>query len=87
MTFRGINGQERGQLVIEGILLMIVFTAAGLFVASQFRSRHLLADLVSGPWQMVAGMMECGSWNPPKVACTMHPNLLVRHLSVGGDKM
>ncbi|QDK43778.1 MULTISPECIES: hypothetical protein [unclassified Bdellovibrio] len=67
-------GNQKGQFVIEAVLLMIVMV--GIFVASMnaLRDSKFLSKLVSGPWERVAGMMESGVWAPAKEARQQHPN-------------
>lgn len=83
----GVIQNQNGQLIIEAVLLMIVLMSLTILVSRQFREKHLLADIVEGPWAYVQGMAECGVWAPPKQACTLHPNLIDRHIAVGGEQM
>ncbi len=72
---------QKGQFVIEAVLLMIVMV--GIFVASMnaLRDSKFLSKLVSGPWERVAGMMESGVWAPAKEARQQHPNQKTRSIT------
>ena len=72
---------QKGQFVIESVLLMTVLV--GVFVASMkvFRDEKILAHLVEEPWQRVSGMIECGVWEVPAKACKDHPGNFNRAVS------
>lgn len=72
---------NKGQVVIEYILLMVLAVGGITFLANTFRESQTIAKLVDGPWQKMAGMIECGVWEARKDACTKHPNNLSRSLS------
>ncbi|WP_413583124.1 hypothetical protein [Bdellovibrio sp. HCB288] len=83
---RSLVANNKGQLVIEAVLLMVVMV--GIFVASMnaLRGSNFLANMISGPWDRVAGMMESGVWKPAKDARQMHPNQRSRGISVDPNK-
>lgn len=64
----------KGQMVIETMLLMVVFLGLTLFVASEFKSRQLVSQLVSGPWQKLDGMISNGAWEPRSSSDIRHPS-------------
>ncbi|QDK36201.1 hypothetical protein [Bdellovibrio sp. NC01] len=73
---------QRGQFVIEGVLLMIVMVS--IFIASMktLREGKYLANMIERPWAEVSGMLECGSWGSPATACKNHPNQSQRSVSL-----
>ena len=78
---------QRGQMFVESILLMIIFVSISLMVSKQFRDKNLFASLIQGPWSNVAGMIEAGVWAPSDKAKAMHPNRIDRHHVVRGDSI
>ena len=73
---------QRGQFVIESVLLMVVMM--GLFVTSMntLREGKYLSNMVERPWAEVQGMLECGVWGPPSKACKSLPGQLGRQVSL-----
>ncbi|MDG0814825.1 TadE/TadG family type IV pilus assembly protein [Bdellovibrio svalbardensis] len=73
---------QRGQFVIEAVLLMVVML--GVFIASMntLREGKYLANLIERPWAEVQGMLECGVWGPPSKACKTLPGQLGRQVSL-----
>ncbi|MFM6929445.1 MAG: TadE/TadG family type IV pilus assembly protein [Bdellovibrio sp.] len=73
---------EKGQFVIEAVLLMVVML--GIFLASinALKEGQFLAKLISGPWVKISGMIESGVWEDEKVTKkTSHPNTFNRTVS------
>lgn len=78
---------ERGQITIE-IVLMLAFTLGiALLVSKTFRSEEYLANLVSGPWRSVAGLVQNGVWGTPEETMNQHPNQSARVNSVRGEEV
>jgi hypothetical protein len=77
---------QKGQFLVESILLMVVFL--GIFIAGtkSLRENHFLSNLIERPWAQVQGMIECGVWGPPKTACRFLPNQPKRSLSLDPTK-
>lgn len=73
---------ERGQFVIEAILLMILSIGLLTLGLRTLREGNILGNLVSGPWDRMAGMIESGSWEVAETAAKKHPNQLDRSLSL-----
>ncbi len=78
---------QAGQLFVESILLMIVFISIGTLTVRYFRREQFMAQLVSGPWEHVAGMIENGIWRPRSESKPQHPNFLYRHSAPRGDNV
>ena len=64
---------QKGQMIIEMVLMMTVLLGAATFISSQFRETNLIAQLVSGPWRNLAGMIQNGVWSPASDGMTKHP--------------
>lgn len=73
---------EQGQFVIEAILLMVLSIGLLTLGLRTLRDGNFLGDLVSGPWDRLAGMIESGSWEGAEAAAKKHPNQLSRSLSL-----
>jgi hypothetical protein len=71
--------EERGQVLIEMILMIALFLGVAYFISSQFRDNNLLAQVVEAPWKYLAGMMENGVWKPADEGRELHPNVIGRH--------
>lgn len=69
---------QKGQFVIEGVLLMVVMVGVFISATRYLREERFLAKLVGGPWEIVSGMVESGVWEPPASAKTKHPNQITR---------
>lgn len=78
---RAVSNQK-GQFVIETVLMMLITVGLFLFGMNQLREGKFLAKLISGPWQKVAGMIEAGVWEEPSTARQMHPGQHDRSLSL-----
>lgn len=73
---------EHGQFVIEAVLLMVLSIGLLTLGLRTLRDGNILGNLVSGPWERVAGMIESGSWNVAEVSAKKHPNQYNRCLSL-----
>ncbi|MGE3973864.1 MAG: hypothetical protein AB7F59_04985 [Bdellovibrionales bacterium] len=74
-----------GQVLIEAILMMVLFLAAGAFIAKKIREGEMLSQLAVGPWSQLVGMIENGTWGGQKKTKEQHPNYLRRHISLKGQ--
>lgn len=77
---------RRGQMVIELVLMMTVLLGFVFLVSSSFRDNNFVAQLVSGPWQNLAGMMQNGVWATPEAGMSQHPNSYNRWSTPVGEK-
>lgn len=73
---------NKGQFLIETVLLMVL--TLGLFMASAnfLREKKVLAKLIASPWEKASGMIEAGIWDKPEQARTKHPNQIKRSLTL-----
>ena len=76
---------NKGQILIEMILVMTVLVGASVFVSSQFRESNFIAQLVSGPWKNLAGMIQNGVWQPRDDGMASHPAVQNRWISPVGE--
>ncbi len=65
---------EAGQMMIEALLLTIVMGAIAFTLTQKLKESKLAPNLVTGPWEKVAGMAESGVWDPASTAQKKHPN-------------
>lgn len=66
---------QKGQFLIEGILLMTIMLSLLLFGVKTMREKKVIASMVEGPWNYSGGMIECGIWGTSKKVCGRHPNV------------
>jgi hypothetical protein len=78
------NSNEKGQSVIEAILLAVVLLGITMFVSNFFKKEELIKKIISGPWQNLAGMIQNGVWAQRSASMQVHPNVHKRHVSVKG---
>lgn len=73
---------HRGQVTIEIVLILVVSVGVALAVSKGFRENQFFANLVSGPWRSLAGLIQNGSWGSPEKTMSRHPNHVSRLSSV-----
>ena len=81
---------EKGQLLIESMLLIIILMGAFLVLTKQIKERKMMQDLVTKPMERLGRMAGYGTWQEK---CTgqgksnklspgqCHPNSIQRSLS------
>jgi hypothetical protein len=72
---------QKGQLVIEMVLLLTVLVSLISFVSKGLIEKKYLQNLVQKPFEVLQGMAENGSWGSPNNTKSLHPNLHFRHIS------
>jgi len=77
-----LRQNNKGQFVVEAILLMVLSIGLLTMGLKLLRDNKAMANLISGPWQNAAGMIENGIWAPAKEAAAKHPNQRARSLSI-----
>jgi len=77
---------QSGQAVTEAILLLVLLFGFTYMIATQFRNQEFVRQMVSGPWQNLAGVLQNGVWAPVNVGAAMHPNAHSRHITIEGDR-
>lgn len=70
---------QRGQLVVEALLLIVIGLGLTSFIIKSLRENEFVQSLTSKPWVMLSGMIECGTWN----GCGpgQHPSTRSRNIS------
>lgn len=76
-------GNQKGQLVVEAVLLIAVIMAVTILVSNYIQSNEFANKLVAKPWKTLSGMIECGTWT----GCGQgnHPGSAARNLSLQPD--
>ena len=77
---------QRGQLVIEAVFLMIVFLGIVALAAATLKKSEYIAHIVQGPWVNLSGMFQNGMWASPAAGQPFHPSTHPRHITVKGDQ-
>lgn len=78
---------ERGQMVVEMVLMLVVMAGVTIFVTKTFRDNDFIAKLVSGPWESLSGLIQNGVWGRPGETMSKHPNVLGRLNTVRGEDL
>ncbi|RME18009.1 MAG: hypothetical protein D6797_01280 [Bdellovibrio sp.] len=76
-----MKANQKGQLTVEALLLMVVFLGLSAYIFKEFKDRNAMASLVSSPWQMIDGMVQNGVWAKPEEGYSKHPNHINTHSS------
>lgn len=74
-----------GQIAIEMVLMIALVVGFATFVSSEFKSRGLIAGMISGPWKNLAGMIQNGVWGPSQETMELHPNSFRRVITPDGE--
>lgn len=77
---------QKGQMILEAVLLMTVFIGIVAAVATYFKKNEVFAQIVQGPWKNLNGMFQNGMWRPVGVSDPSHPSMHNRHISVQGEE-
>jgi hypothetical protein len=72
---------QRGQIVVEAVLLTTVLLGLTIFVQNRLQQSRFAEKLVSGPWGKLSGMIECGVWDTCVAASGKHPSNKNRNLT------
>jgi hypothetical protein len=76
---------QSGQLIVEAVLIMVVLTAVTFAVGNFFKSQEVFKQLITGPWQSLAGLLQNGVWGSPATTNVSHPNGHGRHIVITGE--
>jgi hypothetical protein len=77
---------NRGQFILEAILVMVIFMGIVVLVAGYFQKNDVLSSLIKGPWQRLSGMLQNGEWMSPAQSQAYHPSQPSRHVTIEGIK-
>lgn len=64
---------------------MVVLIAFTTMVGVYFKNNEVLKQLITGPWQSMAGMLQNGVWLAPEKGAMSHPNGHSRHITIQGE--
>lgn len=80
---------QRGQAVVEGVLLMVVILGLMTLMLKFFQGNAdgpVVQQLTQGPWSRLSGMIQCGVWEPCGIGNTANPeknpNTIARTLTL-----
>ena len=83
-----MNRNQRGQMTIEAVLIMVALMSVVMFASQAARQNNLLQNAAAGPWKYMRGMIEDGIWST-QLHNPYHPNVKARHataVSTGDDE-
>lgn len=76
---------QAGQAITEAVLILVLLFGFTTIVANYFKDQEFFKQLVSGPWQNVAGMLQNGVWDTPSKGAIKHPSGHGRHIVIVGE--
>ena len=85
MKKAGLRGQA-GQGVTEAILILVLLMGFTFLVGNYFKNQQVFRQLITGPWQHLAGMLQNGVWAPAATGAAFHPNSHGRHIVITGEE-
>lgn len=79
MSMKSRLHNQRGQFMIEAILLMSLLVFGFVALTRSLRESNIIPNIVTESWDKVAGMSEVGVWEAPTSAAKKkHPNTFNR---------
>jgi hypothetical protein len=76
---------QSGQLIVEAVLIIAVFLSITMMTVKMFKDNEVVKNLIHGPWQSMAGILQNGVWGPPSRTNASHPTGHFRHIIVEGE--
>lgn len=80
-----LANNQKGQLIVEAVLIIVMLMGITFTVASYFRNNEVIRQLISGPWANLSGMLQNGIWSPAPKGAIAHPNGDARHITIEGE--
>lgn len=65
---------QRGQFVIEAVLLLVISLMLFLALIKSFKEHQIMENILVKPWEKVSGMIENGVWGLPNATRKRHPH-------------
>lgn len=65
---------QKGQFVIEAVLLMVISLMLFLGLMKSFKDKQILENILVKPWDKIAGMIENGAWGSAQNTRSKHPH-------------
>lgn len=72
---------QKGQMTVEAVLLLVIFVAFANVATRAIKEKEFLAQMVSGPWSFLQGMVQNGVWAEANSGSDLHPNVYGRRAS------
>jgi competence protein ComGC len=65
---------NRGQFVIEMVLLMVISMMLFAALINTFKEKQIMENILVKPWEKISGMIENGVWGGPAQTRSIHPH-------------
>lgn len=65
---------QRGQFVIEAVLLLVISLMLFAALIKTFKDHQIIESILVKPWEKVSGMIENGAWGLPNATRRIHPH-------------
>ncbi len=76
---------QSGQSVLEAVLILVIFFGLVTYISNELQQNEVVANLVSGPWDSLAGLIQNGAWGTPEATSSLHPSHNANHITLIGD--
>lgn len=77
--------KQGGQMITEAVLIIVLLFGFTFAVATYFKDQEVLRQIITGPWQNLAGLLQNGVWQPLDRSMVNHPVGHTRHISIQGE--
>jgi hypothetical protein len=77
---------QGGQQIVEAVLIIVMLVGFTFAVANYFKSKEVLKNIITGPFQTLAGMLQNGVWATREAGMLSHPSADGRHIVITGEK-
>lgn len=77
---------EKGQQIVEAVLIIVLLVGFTFIVANYFKQKEVLKNIITGPFQTLAGMLQNGVWATREAGTLSHPAGDGRHIVITGEK-
>ncbi len=77
--------EEKGQMAIEGVLIVVLLLSLSIFASRQMRDRNFIGKMIAEPWRQISGMMSTGNWTDSQKAFDENRHPHVNTLTRVGD--
>lgn len=71
---KALSGDNKGQFVIEAVLLMVISIMLFAALMKSFKEKQIVENILTKPWQKIAGMIENGVWADAASSKKRHPH-------------
>jgi hypothetical protein len=84
---RKMISNSKGQMTLEMVLMTAMIVGFAILVGSTFRSNDIFANMVTGSWDNLAGLIQNGVPGKPKDTMVKHPGHYNRIDSIRGENV